>query len=99
MASMSSHTWLAVAGNIAFMTKPAAEVLASNLNSLRSRKKDLGTQPKIANKARLGQRTVGRALKGEVSTTLGSVERLAHAFGLETWQLLHPELLSATQSD
>lgn len=75
------------------VAKPVSELLAGNLRAMRrERAADLGSQPKIASKAKVGQRTVGRALKGEVSTTIGSIERLARAFGLDAWQLLHPDL-------
>jgi transcriptional regulator with XRE-family HTH domain len=75
------------------MAKPISEVLADNLKSLsRERKSDLGSQPRIASVAKVGQRTVGRALKGEGSTTIGSLDRIARAFGLEAWHLLHPDL-------
>lgn len=73
----------------------SAEILAKNLARLMADTPDLGSQPKIAAKTaakgkKIGQRTVGRALKGEVSTTLGSVDALAAAFGVEAWQLLVP---------
>ena len=75
------------------MARPITEILAANLNRLkRDHPKDLGSQPRIATKAKVGQRTVGRALKAEASTTIGSIEKIADAFGLEAWQLLHPNL-------
>lgn len=78
----------------------AAAILAANLQALqRVAGAELKSQPKIASKAKIGQRTVGRALKGEVSTTIGSLEGLASAFGVEPWQLLHPDgaMLAAQQ--
>lgn len=96
MTTLSSHTWLMSADSLLFMAKTLSDVLAANLTRLQEEQKDeLGSQPKIAAKTarigkRIGQRTVGRALKGEVSTTIGSLEALAAAFGVEPWQLLVP---------
>lgn len=76
-----------------FMTKAAAKALADNLNLLsKDAKHGLTSQPKIAKRAKVGQRTVGRALNGEVSTTLASIEKIAEAFKMPAWQLVHPTL-------
>lgn len=83
---------------MSFMAKPLSTVLAGNLEKLmQERRDDLGSQPKIVARAkakgrRIGQRTVGRAVKGKASTTIGSLETLGIAVGVEPWQLLHPEL-------
>lgn len=98
MTNLSSHTWLGIAGSMPFMAKPLSEVLSGTLEKLmEERPADLGSQPKIVARAkakgrRIGQRTVGRAVKGKASTTIGSIEVLGVAAGLEPWQLLHPEL-------
>lgn len=75
------------------MAKTAAKVLADNLNLLVAEGRNaLTSQPKIAEKAKVGQRTVGRAMKGQVSTTIASIEGIAEAFKLSAWQLLHPTM-------
>lgn len=75
------------------MVKVISSTLSANLKGLMADVKyGLESQPKVASKAKVGQRTVGRALKGEVSITVGSLEGLAHAFGIAPWQLLHPTL-------
>ncbi len=78
---------------MALMARNVREILAANLRALgRQRRDELGSQPKVAARAKVGQRTVGRAMKGEVAATIDSVERLARACGIEVWQLLHPDL-------
>lgn len=95
MASLSSHTWLARAGRVSVVPKTTnslPEVLAGNVRKLMAaNKKEVGSQPKLAAKAGVGQRTVGRATKGEVSTTIGSVAAIARALGVEPWELLNPD--------
>lgn len=77
------------------MTKPASEILATNLRSLqREHESGLRSQAKIADKGKVGQRTVSRALKAE-NPTVKSIESMARAFGLEAWHLLHPDLAAA----
>jgi len=76
-----------------FMVKKVAEVLVENLKVLdKLHQEKLGSQPKIAKEGGVGQRTVGRALKGEVSPRLTSLDGFAKAFNVQPWQLLHPTL-------
>lgn len=70
----------------------AAQVLADNLRSLMSQHADMKTQAKVAKRASMDQRTVGRILNKEHSPTLKQIDGLASAFGLLPWQLLVPNL-------
>jgi len=92
MANLSSHKWLSRQCMLALTMKTAAQILADNLTALMRDHPALNSQPRVAKKSGVGQSTVGRALKGEISSTLGSADALANAFGLETWQLIHPTM-------
>jgi transcriptional regulator with XRE-family HTH domain len=75
------------------MANTLSELFVYNLNVLhRETDAQLGSQPKVAEKGKVGQRTVGRALKGEVSTRLSTIEKLAKSYSVFAWQLLHPTL-------
>lgn len=64
----------------------------TNLARLMQSDRTLKTQEALAERARVGQRTVSRILRGEQSPTLKVVEKLAGAFDLEPWQMLVPDL-------
>ena len=70
----------------------AREILSENLRALMAVRPDLDSQPKIAARAGIKQSSVGRIIRGEVECKIDSVDGLARAFGLETWQLLLPGL-------
>ncbi len=71
---------------------PARVVLRQNLDTLMQRSIDLDTQPKLAKRAGVSQRTVSNLLREagpkEKGPRLDVVEKIARAFGLSTWQLL-----------
>lgn len=80
-----------------------SELLSANLAWLIENVPELDSTPKIANRAKqlhmsASQRTVHRALtgvneKGErYYTSSESLEAIAAAFGLDAWQLIHPDL-------
>lgn len=78
----------------------ARQILAFNMRQLMKRNLALNTQVKLGKASGLGQTTISYMLKPpgddekETSTKLDSVESIANAFGVQTWQLLiHPELV------
>src|SRR5260363_178275 len=64
------------------------KVLATNLARLMAERPDLNTQIKVAKKSGIGQTTVGRILRNEVSATADNIEAIACAFGLSVGELL-----------
>lgn len=46
------------------------------------------SQLALAKKSGVAQATIGRILRQETSATIETVADLAHAFGLESWQLM-----------
>lgn len=71
---------------------PVREVLARNLRALMKRHRELSTQKKLAEKARVAQTSISQILNLEneqmKSPKLDQVEKIANAFGLAAWQLL-----------
>lgn len=67
-------------------------VLARNLATVMENVPALGSQSKIAEKAKIGQTTVGRIARTEVSATIDNIEALARAIHVQPWQLLVPGL-------
>lgn len=76
----------------AMVKTPVRRVLAENLANLMQRSAELGTQEKVAKKAGVSQTSVSQILRPDNPTArspkLDQVEKIAHAFGLSTWQLL-----------
>lgn len=70
----------------------ALQVLAENLDRLMQVTPEFGTQPKVAAKAKIDQKTVWRITKKLNEPSTDKVERIAAVFGLEAWQLLVPDL-------
>lgn len=103
MADVSSHTWLLRGSTLVFMVKTAtlSAVLAANIKLMMERyPEEFGSQEKIAAKTRprIGQRTVQRAQRDIGCATLKTLQAIAHAFRVEPWQLLQPELGGAARS-
>jgi transcriptional regulator with XRE-family HTH domain len=48
------------------------------------------SQEKVAEMADLHRTYVGQIERGDVTPTLAAAERVAHALGLELWEVLHP---------
>lgn len=68
------------------------QVLAENLDRLMLATPEFGTQPKVAAKAKINQKTVWRIANCLNEPSTDKVERIAAVFGLEAWQLLVPNL-------
>jgi transcriptional regulator with XRE-family HTH domain len=69
-----------------------AKVLAENLASLMAAHTDLGSNPKLGTKAKLGTGTIARLRTAEVNANLETLEALASAFDVQPWELLVPGL-------
>lgn len=65
--------------------------VAANVQRLMDAYPDLGTQPKLAERAGVDQTTISRLLRAERSATIGTLDAVARAFGLEVWKLLLPD--------
>jgi hypothetical protein len=70
-------------------------ILAANLRLLMQQSPDLNSQPKVSARAKVAQRTVGRALKASHAIQIDKLDAIAAAFGLAAWQLLDPALTIA----
>lgn len=72
----------------------ARKVLAANLAALMDAKPELKPVKAIedATDGAVGKSTVARAKLGENAINIDNLEAIAHAFGLEAWQLLVPGL-------
>ena len=64
--------------------------LARNVRKLMEAHPDLDTIAKIVTAGGGSNGTVGRIVKGDVSTRVDAVAQVARVFGLEAWQLLVP---------
>lgn len=71
----------------------ALQVLAQNLTRCIAAHKELNTEPKLAARAKIDQKTVYRITHMQNEPSIDKVEKLAKALGLQTWQLLVPELV------
>jgi transcriptional regulator with XRE-family HTH domain len=76
-------------------TMSLEQILAKNLTALMARMPDVETIDKLSSRSGVGRGTVDRIKKGEVSTKIETVEKLAAALGVEPVQLL-TENLDAT---
>ncbi|AOI94824.1 metal-dependent hydrolase [Burkholderia sp. LA-2-3-30-S1-D2] len=70
---------------------PAREILAHKLTRLMADHPTLNTQGKLAARAGLAQRTVGRMKNNEADPQLGHVEAVAHALGVSLVSLISDE--------
>ena len=68
------------------------QVLAENLERLMGASLEFNTQPKVAEKAKIDQKTIWRIMKRQNEPSIDKVERIASVFGLEPWQLMVPQL-------
>lgn len=70
------------------------EILAKNLKKLMSMSADCNSQNALAKRSNVAQTTIGNYLNITYVgyPNLAKVERLAHCFGLEAWNLLHPSI-------
>lgn len=56
---------------------------------------DLNSQSKLAEASGVSQTNISNIMRGKIFPAIGTVELLAGAFGLESWQLLTPNLAIA----
>ncbi|WP_230944448.1 helix-turn-helix domain-containing protein [Burkholderia territorii] len=88
---MSSHIW-----QHHRMTKtPAREILALKLRQLMDAHPTLNTQGRLAARAGLAQRTVGRMRNNEADPQLGHVEAVAEALGVPLVSLISDQTANA----
>lgn len=72
------------------MGNSAASVLADNLTALMAADTEVSSQPRLAKKAGLDQKTIWRIVNQVNSPTIEAVEALAGVFKVAAWQLIHP---------
>lgn len=72
--------------------KTLAENLAKLMHLDDPDKRNHLKQDAIGKKAGCNQRSIGRILNGDMAATVDMLDGIAHAFDLETWQLLTPGL-------
>lgn len=70
---------------------PLASV-AANVAKCMESGRGPASQIALGAKVGIGQSTVGRILTGENDPRIGTLDKIAAAYGLETWQLLVPDL-------
>ena len=69
--------------------------LAINLQHLMEESADLKSQNALAKRSKVAQTTIGNYLRHDSYNgypSMDKVEKLAKAFGLDAWVLLHPSL-------
>lgn len=67
-------------------------ILGDNLSRLMKSRPELDSNPKLQDKSGVGLATISRIIHGQTAATLDTLEELAKAFGLQSWQLLVPGL-------
>ena len=67
-------------------------VFADNMERLIQADKQFNSQPRLAQKAEVDQKTIWRISKLRHEPTLALVEKIAAVFGLAAWQMLMPGL-------
>lgn len=71
------------------------ETLAANLRRLMDLSPDLKSQAAVAKRSKVAQTTISNYLRPgsyKGAPSLDNIHRLARAYGLEAWQLLHPSM-------
>jgi transcriptional regulator with XRE-family HTH domain len=66
------------------------EVIAANLRALMNKNKH--SEGDLHRKTGLSQSTIGRTLKGETATTVDTLDLIAKAYGLLSWQMMIADL-------
>lgn len=77
------------------MGKPPSKVLkvlAENLKRCIAEHKELNTEPKLASRAKIDQKTVYRITHLQNEPSIDKIEKLAKALDLEAWQLMVPNM-------
>jgi hypothetical protein len=70
-------------------------VFARNVWALMSASTDLQSQSALAKKAGIGQATIDRILECTPGTRLDNIGKIAWAFGVNPWIMLHPNMAHA----
>lgn len=70
----------------------SAKIVAENLKTLMSGSGSLNSNPTLAEATRLGTGTISRVKNAQLNPSIDTIEVLAGAFGLSSWQLLVPNL-------
>lgn len=70
----------------------SAKVVAENLTALMKDSKKLNSNPKLSELTGLGTGTLSRVKNAKINPTIDTIELLAKAFDLQSWQLLVPNL-------
>ena len=83
--------------NIGMHNMRAAEILSANLRRLMLEAGNPSSGPAVDRTAkslglRLGRTTVARYTHADGNPSLDHIEALAKVFGVQAWQLLHPEM-------
>ncbi len=71
-------------------TLKSKEIIAFNLRKLMDKNKH--SEGDLHRKTGLSQSTIGRTLKGETATTVDTLDALAKAYGLLSWQMMISDL-------
>lgn len=88
----ASHTWESLDPTIPFMDTNATEVLAATLRRLCAPGQRFESITALGARADLGKSTVDRLKKGESAPTLTTLDKIAHAYSLQPWQMLVPDV-------
>lgn len=92
-----NHTWFGVVNRkrlglaVTMQDMDSRALLARNLKTMMERSPDLKSQGALHRRSKVAQSTIDRILGAEVSATLDVLDKLAGAFGLTGWQLIHPK--------
>lgn len=70
--------------------KTNKDILSENLKRLMDSHKH--TQGDLHRLTKVSQSTIGRIINKQVDATIGTMEVIASKYGLQSWQLLVPEL-------
>lgn len=97
---MSSNTLLAGSYSLSYMGKmldQAKQVLATNCGLLK--RLDDASDVKMAKKGGVAAKTVNNLYNMNTNPTLKSIVAVAEAYGVEPWQLLHPNFSEGLPSE
>ena len=72
-------------------------VLAHNVRWLMDHSPDISSQLRLARRAGVGQATIDRVLGATVGTSIDVVEKIANAYGINPYLLLHPNMPMAAR--
>lgn len=83
-----NHKREAISAMIPNMGKQVVAILADNLQRNIGPGRRFATILELESKSKVGKSTIDRIRKGETSAGIENLEAIAHAFGLQPWQLL-----------